>query len=232
MSAKGIHKEPHWITRSELSRAVKASPPSITEAVQKGLLVTAAPDRSIHFPYIDPRHPVNVRWIEATCLRRGVPIPACAKPVNIRSTPVDARPPKFADHDPEVVFADPDEDTEDDKLIQQLNENGYGTSGLIDYQIEKTKAQTAMLNAKLAETLKLLVRRTFVDKVIGRIGTVIVDHLFSMSDRVSKELAGEFGETTPERTIIIKKIIDQDVSRSIEALKRVIRDEYEKEVDE
>ena len=100
-----------------------------------------------------------------------------------------------------------------------------------DYQIAKLVAQTKQVQIKNATLLKMLIDRKFVDAVIGRIASVLSNHLLTMGDRVAADCAAACGALTPENKILIKQILDKDTTRSINALKLEIQREYESKVE-
>lgn len=97
----------------------------------------------------------------------------------------------------------------------------------IDYAIEKMRSATALNKARLAEMVRATIRRDFVDEVISLIGTSISDHLVTMGDRLSADLAALAGSTEAAVVRQIKEGIDTDVSASLEEMKRVVRRQYE-----
>jgi len=100
-----------------------------------------------------------------------------------------------------------------------------------DYQIAKLEAQTRKLQISNARDLKMLLDRKFVDNVIGRIASVIANHMLTMGDRISADCAAVCGALTPENKIAVKQLIDKDTTRSINALKSEIQKEYAERVD-
>jgi hypothetical protein len=116
------------------------------------------------------------------------------------------------------------------KILPEKAPPEFGPPGdtSTDYSIEKIKAQTAWTNAKIAELTKALVRRDFIDQVFNHLGSVINDHLLTMGDRLAVEIAAQvFKITDVDSVNATKVIIDKDIQRSIEVLKRTIRDRYE-----
>ena len=100
-----------------------------------------------------------------------------------------------------------------------------------DYQIAKLQAQTKSLEIKNAVAVRNLIKREFVNAAIGRIASVLSNHLLTMGDRISADCAAVCGALTPENKIAVKQLIDKDTTRSINALKMEIKKEYEDKVD-
>ena len=101
-----------------------------------------------------------------------------------------------------------------------------------DYQIAKLQAQTRSLEIKNAVALHMLLDRKFVDAAIGRIASVIANHMLTMGDRISADCAAACGALTPENKIAVKQLIDKDTTRSIQAMKSEIEKHYYTKVDE
>jgi hypothetical protein len=112
-----------------------------------------------------------------------------------------------------------------DTDVEQFN------ASLADWQIAKIKAQTALTNANLAEKLKQVVHRDLVDSVFGRLGGALSDHLLTMGDRLSADVAALVGTTDPAVVTEVKRLINMDVTRSLRAVQAVIVDYYEKELE-
>lgn len=100
----------------------------------------------------------------------------------------------------------------------------------IDYAIEKMRSTTAINKARLAEMVKATIRRDFVDKVISLIGTCINDHLITLGDRLSPDLAAIAGTTEPATIRKIKEILDDDISVALEEMKLVVEMKYKEQL--
>lgn len=101
----------------------------------------------------------------------------------------------------------------------------------IDYAIEKMRSTTAINKARLAEMVKATVRRDFVDRVISMIGTAISDHLITLGDRLSPELAAIAGSTEASVIRRIKQTLDDDVSAALHEMQRVVAEKYERRLE-
>lgn len=113
-----------------------------------------------------------------------------------------------------------------------LDELDAGNTLQADYQIAKLQAQTRSLEIKNAVALHRLLDRKFVDSAIGRIASVLANHMLTMGDRISADCAAACGALTPENKIAVKQLIDKDTTRSIEALKSEIEKHYYSKVEE
>lgn len=97
----------------------------------------------------------------------------------------------------------------------------------IDYAIEKMRSATALNKARLAAMVKATIRKDFVDRVISLIGTSISDHLITLGDRLSPDLAALAGSTDASVVRRIKQALDADVSAALHEMQRVVSDRYE-----
>jgi hypothetical protein len=102
----------------------------------------------------------------------------------------------------------------------------------IDYASEKMRSATALNKARLAAMVKATIPRAFVDQVISLIGTSISDHLITIGDRISPDLAALAGSTEASVVRQIKESIDEDISAALHAMQRVIADRYERALEE
>jgi hypothetical protein len=64
------------------------------------------------------------------------------------------------------------------------------------------------------------------------IGTSISDHLITLGDRISPDLAALAGSTEASVVRQIKESIDEDISAALHAMQRVISDRYERALEE
>jgi len=135
-----------------------------------------------------------------------------------------------------------EEKKKSDSIQQKANASGNeasegelvdpGENLKADYQIAKLQAQTRSLEIKNAVALHMLLDRKFVDAAIGRIASVIANHMLTMGDRISADCAAACGALTPENKIAVKQLIDKDTTRSIQAMKSEIEKHYYTKVDE
>ena len=96
----------------------------------------------------------------------------------------------------------------------------------IDYAIEKMRSTTALNKARLAAMVSATIRRDFVDEVISLIGTCISDHLITMGDRLSPDIAAIVGSSEPSVIRRVKEEIDADIRTGIEEMKTTIQRKY------
>ena len=135
-----------------------------------------------------------------------------------------------------------EEKKKSDSIQQKANASGNeasegelvdpGENLKADYQIAKLQAQTRSLEIKNAVAMHMLLDRKFVDAAIGRIASVIANHMLTMGDRISADCAAACGALTPENKIAVKQLIDKDTTRSIQAMKSEIEKHYYTKVDE
>ncbi len=102
----------------------------------------------------------------------------------------------------------------------------------IDYAIEKMRSTTALNKARLAEMVRATIRRDFVDTVISLIGTSISDHLITMGDRLSSDIAAIAGSTEASVIRKIKEEIDADITAAIVEMKTVIERRYKESLEQ
>ena len=198
---------PVIMRKSEYARALGITPGALTQAIQSGS-VSVTKDKKIN-----TRHPKNTRYSYDCRARKEKTAKGQSeerkKSGNFAAAKAEYRQAREMDPDSEE-----------------------GESNIkADYQIAKLEAQTRSLQIKNAAALKMLVDRKFVDAAIGRIASVLANHMLTMGDRISADCAAACGALTPENKISVKQIIDKDATRSINALKMEIQKEYEDKVD-
>lgn len=218
---------PKLITKSVFAKILGVTPSAITSAIKSGDVQVN------HIGLIDIGTAVNMRYAKECRARkkntakgqseeknklktekRGRGRPPGRKSQNIRKP---AQPPAKPSPNP---FPPNNQDLDAEDAFKA------------DYQIAKLKAQTKAIEIKNAISLKMFIDREFVDQVIGRIGSILSNHMLTMGDRLAAECAAECGALNPESKIAVKQIIDKDVTRSINALKMEIQRQYEDKVDE
>lgn len=215
-----------WRTKAEFARLAGCSPAAITKAVREGRVATIN-----HGTFIDAEDPKNVSYLE-NC--KG------------RQSREDIVKQQNEEIQQEVARQMSGELEQKRAALHLAQNHALGRGGApmlpplpspasggdqkVDYEIAKIYASTMKLNADLATTLKKLIKRELVDTVLNRVGTVITEHLLTMGDRMSSDVAAIFESSDPEHTNRIKQLIDKDITRTIETLKRTIREEYEAKV--
>jgi hypothetical protein len=143
-----------------------------------------------------------------------------------------------------VVDVEPDELPEDDEDLPPLPpkkpltpdelallQADRDSMSEIDYAIEKMRSTTAINKARLAEMVRATVRRDFVDRVIAMIGTAISDHLITLGDRLSPDLAAIAGSTEASVIRRIKQTLDDDISAALHEMQRVVVERYERRLE-
>lgn len=204
---------------------------SVTRAVRDKQILTSANG------LIDANAPKNVAYMQhqaerKTRLAKGR---AETKPYSERVTETRAKV---------AVDDEPDEPPEDDEDLPPLPpkkpltpdelallQADRDSMSEIDYAIEKMRSTTAINKARLAEMVRATVRRDFVDRVIAMIGTAISDHLITLGDRLSPDLAAIAGSTEASVIRRIKQTLDDDISAALHEMQRVVVERYERRLE-
>ncbi len=205
---------PAIMRKSSFARLMGITPGAVASAVKTGA-ISLTRDKMVN-----TRHPKNMRYMyecrarkEKTAKGQSEENKKIAKNTTVNVDTIDL-PTK-------------DQRSDADKLAEMEAADQFKA----DYQIAKLQAQTKHLEIKNAAALKLLIKRQFVEQAIGRISSVLANHMLTMGDRVSAECAATCGALTPENKIAVKQIIDKDTTRSINALKLEIQKEYKNRVE-
>lgn len=102
------------------------------------------------------------------------------------------------------------------------NKDEFGESSKL--RDEKLKLQTRKLQMEMAESMGDLVARKKVEEVFGKISSSIIAYIFPLSDRIGHTVAGVYESTDQDKINETKLIIDKEVSRALEAVKKEIAD--------
>jgi len=211
MDDRILANAPYIMRKSAFARLLGITPGAVQAAERTGN-ISLTRDKMVN-----TRNPKNIRYANECRARKEKTAKGqseeAKKPQTKKPGPV-ARVPKL----PESANGEDSPESEADQFKA-------------DYSIAKLIAQTTGLQIRNAATLKLLIDRKFVDAVIGRIASVLSNHMLTMGDRVSAECAAVCGALTPENKIAVKQIIDKDTTRSINALKMEIQKQYESKVE-
>jgi len=217
----------NYMNKSEFARYCKVTPPSITRAAEhKQILISPN-------GLIDANHVKNVAYMQHQAERK----------TRLARGRSDLKP--YADRAPEtrarVAAGDESDEPIDDEDLPPLppkrpptpEEQALLAAGMteIDYSIEKMRSTTAINKARLAEMVRATVRRDFVDRVIAMIGTAISDHLITLGDRLSPDLAAIAGSTEASVVRQIKQALDDDISSALREMQRVVAEKYEKRLE-
>lgn len=89
---------------------------------------------------------------------------------------------------------------------------------------EKLKMQTRKLKMEMAEKTGELIPREEVEKAFGLISASIMNYIFPLGDRMSSIIAGVFESTDQEKINETKLILDEEIGRSLTAIKKDITD--------
>jgi hypothetical protein len=195
------------MTQKEFGLFLNLTPGAVSQMKKKKQIIMTADGKMV-----DTEHPVTQKQMQKTSeYKTKHPRGILAQKLKQERTGVVQTPPQ------QIKIEDTD--------VEQFN------ASLADWQIAKIKAQTALTNANLAEKLKQVVHRDLVDSVFGRLGGALSDHLLTMGDRLSADVAALVGTTDPAVVTEVKRLINTDVTRSLRAVQAVIVDYYEKELE-
>lgn len=215
-----------YMNKSEFARHCGVTPPSIARALSDKRLALSANgfiDANAQKSLAFMRHQIERREKTATGKSRA----------ELYADRVTERRGKVRDLDPVVGEEDagPEPPAEEEPLDERENVAINHAISEIDYAIEKMKSATALNKARLAEMVKATIRRDFVDQVISQIGTCISDHLITLGDRLSPDLAAVAGSTEASVVRQIKQLIDEDISVALHEMQRVVTEQYEKRLE-
>lgn len=217
----------NYMNKSEFARHCGITPTSITRGV-KDKQILISPNG-----LIDANAPKNVAYMQHQVERKErLAIGRTeSKPYSERITETRARrvaiPPALElDGDDDLPPLPPKKPLTPEE--QALLEAGMSE---IDYAIEKMRSTTAINKARLAEMVRATVRRDFVDRVISMIGTAISDHLITLGDRLSPDLAAIAGSTEASVIRRIKQTLDDDISAALHEMQRVVAEKYERRLE-
>jgi hypothetical protein len=149
--------------------------------------------------------------------------------VPVEPVAVDDEPDELPDGDEDLPPLPPKKPLTPDELA--LLQADRDSMSEIDYAIEKMRSTTAINKARLAEMVRATVRRDFVDRVIAMIGTAISDHLITLGDRLSPDLAAIAGSTEASVIRRIKQTLDDDISAALHEMQRVVVERYERRLE-
>jgi len=103
---------------------------------------------------------------------------------------------------------------------QQLDAAGESTQ----LRDEKLRIQTKKLRMEMAEKMGELVLRSGVEKAFGKLTSSIISYIFPIGDRVSPGIAGVFKSTDQDNINETKRMIDKEIGRALEAVKKDIQE--------
>jgi hypothetical protein len=218
------------MTKSEFARYCGCSPTTITRGINDGKISTNFNG------LIDAYSKKNARFCKIQKERKARTAAGRSQstPYAERNPENRANPKRIDGKDDNRKNCDLGQNAQQSEDLSASNENSNGSQynyfdddrTEIDYAIEKMRSATALNKAKLAEMVRATVRRDFVDQVISLIGTAINDHFITMGDRMADGLAAIAGSSDPSIIRKIKEEIDDDVTSSLQEMKRVIEQRY------
>lgn len=208
-----------FMNKSEFARYCGVTPPTVGKGVASKLISVTRSG------FIDAEHPKNQEfmrrqkeWKDKTATGKSQ-----AKP--------------YAERYPEQRGRVAMELSEDEDDPPERSYTAGGTEAQadsmseIDYAIEKMRSTTALNKARLAEMVRATIKRDMVDRVISLIGTSISDHLITLGDRLSPELAAMAGSTEASVIRRIKETLDADISAALGEMQRVVAEKYERQLE-
>ena len=86
----------------------------------------------------------------------------------------------------------------------------------------KLSAQVRKLDIEMAERLGDLIPKKEVEKVFNRLSIALVNYIFPIGERLSPIVAGAFKTTDQEKINKVRKILDTEIERALESVKREI----------
>lgn len=182
--------------KSEFSRIAGVSKAAITKAERAGHIV-------VEDKRIDITHPKNAAYLASNRDRRPK--------VNNGELEKNGFEPKPSPKKMESRKIQP--------RIYRESGNLFGTTKEAA-DVLRIQAQTANLQLKYAERLKILVFRKDVEQVFQKIYSVAVNYFLVFGDRLAPILASLCNVNDQKIIIEMKNRIDKEVSRALEELKR------------
>ena len=89
---------------------------------------------------------------------------------------------------------------------------------------EKLRLQTAKLKIEMAEQMGKLILKSHVEDCFSKISASIVSYIFPIGDRLGAEIASIFETMDQDKINETRRVIDKEVGRALEAVKRDIID--------
>lgn len=216
-----------YMNKSEFARHCEVTPPCVARGIKDKRILTSSNG------FIDANHAKNIEFMHyqaerRTRLKQGR-TEAELYSERIGGRVVDVEPDELEDPDEDLPLLPPKKPlTADELALLQADRDSMSE---IDYAIEKMRSTTAINKARLAEMVRATVRRDFVDRVIAMIGTAISDHLITLGDRLSPDLAAIAGSTEASVIRRIKQTLDDDISAALHEMQRVVVERYERRLE-
>jgi hypothetical protein len=219
-----------YMNKSEFARHCEVTPPCVARGIKDKRILTSSNG------FIDANHAKNIEFMHYQAERR-TRLKQGRTEAELYSERIGGR---VMDDEPigDELLEDPDDDlpppppkkplTPDQLALLQADRDSMSE---IDYAIEKMRSTTAINKARLAEMVRATVRRDFVDRVIAMIGTAISDHLITLGDRLSPDLAAIAGSTEASVIRRIKQTLDDDISAALHEMQRVVVERYERRLE-
>lgn len=216
----------NYMNKSEFARHCSVTPPCVARGIKDKRILTSSNG------FIDANHAKNVEFMRyqaerRTRLKQGR-TEAELYSERIGGRVVDVEPDELEDSDELPPLPPKKPLTADELALLQADRDSMSE---IDYAIEKMRSTTAINKARLAEMVRATVRRDFVDRVIAMIGTAISDHLITLGDRLSPDLAAIAGSTEASVIRRIKQTLDDDISAALHEMQRVVVERYERRLE-
>ena len=122
----------------------------------------------------------------------------------------------------------------ENKIIHSDNTNTFDKENQERFEVliskdeieaEYKKAQTEKVKIHNAEKLRELIPTEIIQKRLGKLSSVILNLFFPIGDRLSPLVCSECKITTPAVIKRVKKIIDNEVTRSLSEMKKAINED-------
>lgn len=214
-----------YLSLREYAKLLSISHSTVQLAIREGRLYRFAKG-------IDPNHPTNLYFAKRTrerIAKKKKKERAAKKKVTKKTEVKNKSTPSLDD----MLGTDPESSSkgknkklksESEKPIEDYLEDNKTTYTKYDADVEKVKMQTAHLQLKLAEQVKLFIRKNLVDKAFGQLHSVATNHFLNLGDRLAPILAGYCGNSDPEVIKQIKEKIDFESTRGLDEIKRITKE--------
>jgi len=110
------------------------------------------------------------------------------------------------------------------KESDENNQNTDLAGESVQLRDEKIRLQTKKLQIEMAEKLGQLISRKEVEVAFSKLSGSIVNYIFPLGDRISPLMAGVFKTTDQDMIHKSKVLLDQEIGRALEAIKKDVND--------
>ncbi len=190
-------------TRADFAKLLGIKKPSITYAVKKGLV--ELDENSL----VDLRNPVNLKYAQD---KGGNPDHNAIAKIRQKRAHKTKKVIKPAPTDPKMYFDEPEFD------FSQTDQKKYVSK--TDADVQRIQAQTANLQLKFAERMKVLVLRDLVDRAFGNFNAIIHNFFLPYGERMAPILASICGISDQKIINKLKEHMDKEMTRALNAMKK------------